>query len=545
MPLRILCLAFAALALLPIPVAAQDNAEAKPPALVVAIAVDQLSADLFAQYRRHFTGGLARLASGAVFPSGYQSHAATETCPGHATILTGTRPARNGIVANNWLDPASPRADKRIYCAEDERDARSSVRDPVVSAWHLKSPTLGTLMKRADPRSRVVAVAGKDRSAMMLGGHDADAVYWWNRSAFAMHEETALPTPVERLNREIATRVTAGEAAYDVPAWCEAVDRPVRIGGFTIGTGRFALAAGEAQGFTTSPRLDDATADIAIAMIDAHELGRDASPDVLALGLSATDYIGHAYGHEGAEMCIQLAALDMAIGRLFDALDKRGIDYVAVLTADHGGLDAPERLQQQGYPQAARVSDLPDLAVIAAQASAQSGVAAGTEPLLHGSAADIYIDAAVTGEDRARLAAAAAGIVRAHPQVEAVHTRADLAATAMPEGSPQDWTLAQRLRASFDPVRSPDVQAVLKRGVVPFAAREGLTTTHGSPWDYDRRVPIAFWRAGITAMEQPNPVETVDIAPTLAALLRLALPDGTFDGRCLDIDAGAADICRP
>ncbi|MGE3693176.1 MAG: alkaline phosphatase family protein, partial [Novosphingobium sp.] len=66
----------------------------KPPALVVAISVDQFSADLFAQYRRHFTGGLARLQQGAVFPSGVQSHAATETCPGHSTLLTGARPAR-------------------------------------------------------------------------------------------------------------------------------------------------------------------------------------------------------------------------------------------------------------------------------------------------------------------------------------------------------------------------------------------------------------------------------------------------------------------
>jgi hypothetical protein len=112
-----------------------------PPKLVVAISIDQFSADLFAQYRQHFTGGFARLTQGAVFPSAFQSHAATETCPGHSTLLTGAHPSRTGIIANNWFDLDAKRADKRVYCAEDEKDPQSSVEDPVVSAVHLRVPT--------------------------------------------------------------------------------------------------------------------------------------------------------------------------------------------------------------------------------------------------------------------------------------------------------------------------------------------------------------------------------------------------------------------
>src|SRR3954454_22864589 len=82
------------------PAAAQDRA---PPKLVVAISVDQFSADLFAQYRQHFSGGLRRMSEGVVFPAGYQSHNLTETCPGHSTILTGFRPARTGIISNDWF----------------------------------------------------------------------------------------------------------------------------------------------------------------------------------------------------------------------------------------------------------------------------------------------------------------------------------------------------------------------------------------------------------------------------------------------------------
>ncbi len=166
------------------PAPAPAPAPASPPKLVVAISVDQFSADLFAQYRQNFTGGLARLARGGVFPSGYQSHAATETCPGHSTILTGSRPSRTGIVANDWMDRKTAREDKTVYCAEDERVAGSRSENYTVSPVHLLVPTLGDRMKAADPASRVVSVAGKDRAAVMMGGHKVDELWWWDGKTY-------------------------------------------------------------------------------------------------------------------------------------------------------------------------------------------------------------------------------------------------------------------------------------------------------------------------------------------------------------------------
>src|SRR5688500_11290768 len=155
------------------PAGAQPAAASRPK-LIVAISIDQLSARLFAEYRPHFTGGLKRLAGGVVFAEAYQAHAATETCPGHATILTGVHPSRSGIIANHWVDLEAPRADKRIYCAEDERAPGSDSSTYQVSSSHLRAPTLGDRMKLVDQATRVVSVAGKDRAAVMLGGHHAD-----------------------------------------------------------------------------------------------------------------------------------------------------------------------------------------------------------------------------------------------------------------------------------------------------------------------------------------------------------------------------------
>ena len=516
-----------------------------PPRLIVAISVDQFSADSFAQYRQFYAGGLARLQQGAVFPSAFQSHAATETCPGHSTLLTGTRPSRNGIIANMWFDPGLTRADKRVYCAEDERDPASTSGNPVVSAVHLKVPTLGDRMKAANPASRNVAVSAKDRAVIMMGGHAIDAGYWWKGGAFITLAGRPLAPAAVAANTATAALIKAGAPAYAVPAFCAPRDRAITVGKATIGTGRFALEAGKESQFRVSPRMDAATADLAIQLVDDMKLGQQAAPDILSVSLSANDYIGHATGTEGVEMCIQMFELDKTIGRLLAALDARGIDYAVALSADHGGLDAPERLAEQALPNATRADHALLPAQLAKAVTAKTGIATAG-PLLYadGPFGDYYVSHNLTSAEKATVLGALVPMLRAHPQVAAVYTADDLAGTPLPLGAPQDWTLKERARASFDPQRSGDIVVLLDRAVVPIPdPAPGYTATHGSPWDYDRRVPLLFWRKGVPGLEQPAPVETVDIAPTLAALIGLAVPDGAFDGRCLDIDGSGSNTC--
>jgi hypothetical protein len=526
--------------------AAAPAAPTTPPKLIVAIAVDQYSADLFARYRRYYTAGLARLQQGAVFPSGFQSHAATETCPGHSTLLTGAHPARTGIIANNWFDPAIARADKRVYCSEDERDPKSTSRDPVVSAWHLKVPTLGERMKAAWPESRNVAVSAKDRAVVMMGGHTIDAGYWWKGSAFTSFADRALSPAALAENAMVAATLKTGAPAFALPAWCQTGE--VKIKDFTLGGGRFALAPEKPDLFRVSPRIDAATGDLALRLVDELKLGKGKAPDILSVSFSATDYVGHAVGNGGAEMCIQMAELDKTIGRLFAALDARKIDYAVVLTADHGGIDTPERLDQQGYPAAVRADKALQPAALGTEISVKTGVVPPSGVLLYGDGpfGDYYIARNISAAQKAQVSAALVERLKADPEVAAVYTAQELAGVPVPSGSPQDWTLIERTRASFDAERSGDVISLLKRGVIPIPdPAPGYTATHGSVWDYDRRVPMLFWRQGLAGFEQPNPVETVDIAPTLAALLGLAVPQGAFDGHCLDIDGGAGDTCQP
>lgn len=523
-------------------------APAGPPKLIVAISVDQFSADLFAQYRPRFTAGLARLQQGAVFPSGFQSHAATETCPGHSTLLTGTHPARNGIIANNWFDLGTARAEKRIYCAEDERDPASSPRDPVVSAVHLKVPTLGDLMKGANPASRNVAVSAKDRAVMMMGGHRIDAAWWYNKGQFVTLKGRSETPAVTAQNAEMAALIKKGAPAMAMPAWCGPADRPVAVGKGQVGTGRFALEPAKPDAFRISPRMDAVTVDLATALVDEMDLGRGAAADVLSVSLSATDYIGHGTGTEGGEMCVQMMELDRQIGRLLAHLDEKGIDYAVVLSADHGGLDMPERQREQALPRAVRADMNLAPQALAKLITERTGVTSGEGPLLYsdGVFGDYYVSRSLNPAQKDKVVQALVGIARAHPQVAAVFTGAELAKAPLPSGNPQDWTLKDRARASYDPARSGDVVILLDRAITPIPeAIPGMyVATHGSAFDYDRRVPMLFWRRGLRGFEQPAPVETVDIAPTLAALLGLAVPEGTFDGRCLDVDGGVRNTCE-
>jgi len=335
------------------------QAPAPPPRLLVVIAVDQFSADLFDEYRPQWSLGFARLAGGTVFRNGYQSHAATETCPGHSTLLTGDHPSRTGIISNAWIDQKVARSDVSVYCAEDESVPGTSSIAYKVSPKHLLVPTLGELMKARWPASRSVAVSGKDRAAVMMGGQHPDQRWYWTGAKFATDlSDAPVPQAVSKVNAAVAAAFAQPLQPLEPTPFCQAKGREVAIegGGKPVGGGRFARNANDPNAFRASPELDGDTLALAAALVDELKLGRGAAPDLLAVSLSATDYVGHAYGTEGEEMCLQLTELDRELGDFLRILDSRGINYSVALTADHGGKDIPERERLAGAPNAARVS---------------------------------------------------------------------------------------------------------------------------------------------------------------------------------------------
>ncbi|HET9596269.1 MAG TPA: hypothetical protein VFP65_11845, partial [Anaeromyxobacteraceae bacterium] len=210
--------------------------------------------------------------------------------------------------------------------------------------------------------------------------------------------------------------------------------------------------------------------------------------------------------------------------------------------------DTPERERQRGAPAAARAAPELEAQAVSARLAAELGLAHDPQrPLLRGVTigGDVWLDGHGLDEGQRRTALErAAALYAAHPQVAAVLTREQIRATPVPRTPPETWSLPERARASFDPERSGDLVVVLRPLVTMYASPDSAYIAgHGSFWDYDRRVPILFWRRGLAGFEQPLSVEVVDIAPTLAAILRLNVPAGELDGRCLDLLAGPESSC--
>jgi arylsulfatase A-like enzyme len=279
--------------------------------------------------------------------------------------------------------------------------------------------------------------------------------------------------------------------------------------------------------------MDRTTLDMAAELVKAQGLGRRAQPDLLAISLSGTDHVGHRYGSGGAEMCVQQASLDAALGAFFAKLDALGVPYVVALSADHGGIDAAERYG----PPARRVDAAKIVSGLNAELRTRFGF--GYDAVNGDDANQLLLG--LPPEDNKRrdeVMAAAIAWLKAQPDVADVFTAAQVAAAAPPKGkAPNELTIIERFAESFDAPRNGDIlvnYAQFASLGVPSQLGQNVAG-HGSAWDHDRQVPILFWWPGVTPADG-GPIETVDIAPTLAPLLHIAAPD--VDGRCIDLGQG-------
>ncbi|WP_426037533.1 alkaline phosphatase family protein [Brevundimonas sp. DC300-4] len=520
------------------------------PSLVVTIVVDQLSTNLFNQYRDRFTGGLHTLAStGLVYANGFQQHAMTETCPGHATILTGVNPASAGIPANDWIDRTTG---AEVYCLAAPRNTLAHGRitdNGPVGPDQLLATTLGDWLKAGSPTSRIFAVSGKDRGAINLAGHHGDGAFWMTDGfGFTTYVEPgqtaeAKLAPVAALNARINARLAASPPTWTYTrAECRALE-----GDWTIGTETFHATLPPATGFKldTSPILDELTLEAATELLDTQSLGRRGVTDILGVSLSATDRIGHAFGTQGPEMCEQMYRLDAALGVFMDRLSQLPGGVVVVLTADHGGSDFPERMQERGYDDAVRG----DPALLGRINTAlRDRFNLTIDPLSYGGSGLMVVGAGnveLADHRRDQIAAAAVALLRAEPNVAGAWTIEDVLASPLPPRnlSPQELTLLQRHRLGAVEGRSPDIVVAQWPNTTTVAGRVGGTlSTHGTPWDYDRGVPIVFWSPNMQGQERFFPIRTIDIAPTLANIVGVEAPK-TVEGRCMDLGLFGAGDC--
>jgi len=517
------------------------------PKLVVLLVVDQMRGDYVDKFRGQWTGGLKRLLTeGAWFRAAAFPYAATETCPGHSTISTGSFPANHGMVANAWWDREQQ---KMVTCTNDPNAKNAAYAGGSTkggdSAWRMQLPAFAEELKfQTGGATRVVTFSIKARSAITMAGHKGSSATWIDppgtlvtSSAFETMpfvEEFAKKNPVAQdygktwslllpQTAYLYDETAVGARALD--GWTTTFPHALR--------GKEGSAAPDAafyEQWATSPFADTYLTKLAETAVDSIGLGKSQGADFLGVSYSSVDYVGHTFGPRSREIQDILVRLDKDLGDLFAFLDKNvgAGNYVVALTADHGVAPIPADMQKTGVD--AGVLSLPEL---------QARIEKALEPLNYTKPAvariagnEIYFSEGIYERLKADPAAMKAVLdaISTMPGVAAVYRAEELGNGTTP--------IAQTRKAavlSYFAGRSGDLYILQKPYWLTDSSAEGSKrvtgTGHGTPYNYDQHVPVFFMGFGIQPGEYFEPVTPADIAPTLGTLTGVTL--ATRDGRVL------------
>ncbi len=496
------------------------------PALVVLLVVDQLGEDLLERYEDVYTGGFRRLLDdGYRFTSATHDHASTETAPGHATLATGVYPTRHGIVGNSWSvrDGDGWRSE---YALEElgspvlglpDREGRGPE--------NIEREGLANWVLERNGDGKVVSVSGKDRSAIAMATTAPGQVYWLERDAglfvTAEHYRSEVPDWVADFN---ANDIPAlyGDTLWtsEVPEALKARSRPDTSRYEERRDPAFPHALSELADpsipdevndwrWTFTPFTDRAVTSFAIRAIREEQLGRRGPQDYLGVSLSAVDLVGHRFGPGSREQLDNLLRLDRELERLFDALDDEvgSGRWVLVMSSDHGVLEIPEELSEAGQD-AGRLGRAERGDFIAALEGARF----------------------VSGDSQeaAKAAVLELPFVAAAYTFDEIESGAAVDSFAVLYANAHSDTRITELGARY---------GVYVRFLPSYLQWGANAATHGSPYYYDRQVPLIFLGAGVVAGLSGEPVATLDAAPTLARLAGLDTPDD-LDGRVLEAVLG-------
>jgi len=507
------------------------------PKLVVGIVVDQMRYDYLTRFYDHYgEGGFKRmLADGFNCKNNHFNYAPTSTGPGHASVYTGTTPSTHGVIGNNWYDKEN---DETVYCAGDDNYASVGTTDDagLMSPHRMAVTTVGDELRlHTQMRGKTIAIALKDRGAVLPGGHTANAAYWfhgkdegnWISSTYYMDQ---LPSWVNDFN-------SSGVAQSYKKAWTTLKD----IDTYTESGPDNNKYEGLAKGETTptfphnptslldkdkdfdilkgTPYGNSITTDFAIEAVEKEGLGTDADTDFLAISYSSTDYVGHNYGVNSKEVQDTYLRLDLDLERLFTTLDQKvgEGEYTVFLTADHAAGEVPAYLKDMKIP--AGYIDYDDTKT---KFSEFLKYTYGTEDIVKNfSNLQIFLDHKIIKNlelDVQKVQEEIAKEYLGYDYIDRVYTGHQMWQNEYTSGIPYI------LQNGYNQKRSGDVLLVLKPGFIRYSK---TGSTHGSPQIYDTHSPLLFFGKGIKKGSTAERTEISDIAPTISVLLGISFPSGS------------------
>jgi arylsulfatase A-like enzyme len=543
------------------PVAARPTSQgqAKGPVLVFVV-VDQLASWVFEQRRDSFAEAGAfqqLLREGSYAPTLRYEHATTSTAPGHAALFTGLPPRESGVFANERLDesgkPTSMFADPSTRAIGTlPMEAASS------SSAIMRAETLADALRAQRPAAQIVALSLKDRASVPGGGKSPTLSLWFDaeRESFVSSSALTRALPSWLPAQEAALKRALGGTWRPLDeAWLErhAPTPDVQAGEGAFGPAvhfpyDLSLAKHRGKAFRGYPAADLAVLSLARAALA--ELPRDAeAPLLLMLSLSAFDYVGHVHGPDSWESWEVLRELDEELGRFFDELEQRFGDRLSILlTADHGTAPLPETAgDQRARPWCSASTTDPferpctkgerlQRAELAQRLEKAAREAVGPGQWLRGVVEPfVYFSPAaaqLSVERRVELERACIAALERHPGVARVFSSRELAA---PCPGPEVETLEALVCRSLPPGAGELYIASKPGSFFDPNLIVGHGINHGSPYLYDRTVPVLLRAAGSKQPGKilPGVMRPADVTATAAALLRIQPPSGAAKGRNL------------
>jgi hypothetical protein len=493
------------------------------PRLVVFLTVDQMRADYVDRWASQLGGGLKRLSTrGAFFTNAFQDHGVTETAPGHSVTLSGRFPRSTGILRNT-------------AGVEDRQTPLVTSSDPGASPYRFRGSTLIDWIRTRDARARALSISRKDRGAILPMGRAKQNVFWYATSngefTTSRYYADTLPRWIRDVNARRVPQRMAGSSwtlLRDAREYAEPDSVPIENGGRNV-TFPHVLSANAdtaAADFVATPWMDELTLAAALEGVRALELGRGPQTDVLAVSLSATDYIGHRYGPDSREQHDNILRLDRSLGAFIDSLYKLrdSSTIVFALTADHGVTSYPELVAERaGRPAPPRYDLQP--AVAGLRSALRVNHVDTTAVSLDGPL--VYVDRsafATARVDPEPILRRFADVVRASPGIARVDRVRDLAW----RDSAHD-AVTRRWLHMIPPDAPVEYVVTPREGAYP--ARTTIAE-HGLPYDDDAHVPVIFYGPWFRAGRFAERALVADMAPTLASVIGVP-PTERVDGRVL------------
>lgn len=511
------------------------------PKLVVGIVVDQMRWDyLFCYYDRYQANGFKRLLNEGFSCDNTQvDYIPTFTAPGHTCIYTGSVPAIHGIAGNDFIIQATG---KSIYCTEDTsaKTVGSTSTAGQMSPRNLLTNTVTDELKLATNfRSKVIGIALKDRGGILPAGHTANAAYWfddktgnWITSTYYM---TDLPQWVKDFNdQKLAETYLKLDWAplYPLDTYLQSTPDNNKYEGKFKGTDAPTLPVKTSGLYKSSglgliratPYGNTITLDLAVAAINAEQLGQHDVTDFLALSLSSPDYIGHQFGVNAVETEDTYLRLDREMATFLTYLDAKvgKGNYTVFLTADHGAAHNTAFLNDHGIPAgvwddgAAR--DSLNKFLLNKYKVENLIISLGNYQVNFNNATIKY---AQLNEDA--LIKDCITYLGKQPGVAFAVDMKHAQTASIPE------ELRTRIVNGYSLAHSGTIQIILLPGWFTGhgSGDSGPTgTTHGTWNPYDTHIPLVFMGWGIQHGHLNRETHMTDIAATVAALLHIQAPNG-------------------